>query len=156
MRTVFLNDSANGDWYLFYWGLMLLWLMRVGFENSSTASGKSNVSRVIPRLYGWVYKTWRLFPLPDEHTVVVITAGSQSMGMLEWNTYLNFNSDIVNFVWKTNEGEGRGAESIVLSIFVLWSCFTCQWERGCGLLQKVLFRASWNLIFFQPGFKSTQ
>ena len=26
--------------------------------------------------------------------------------LLEWNTYLLFNSDIVNFVWKTDEGGG--------------------------------------------------
>ena len=34
--------------------------------------------------------------------------------LLGWNTYLLFNSDIVNFVWKTDEGK---AESIVLLIF---------------------------------------
>ena len=38
---------------------------------------------------------------------------------LGWNTYLLFNIDIVNFVWKTDE---RGAESIALLIFVLWRC----------------------------------
>ena len=26
--------------------------------------------------------------------------------LLKWNTYLLFNSDILNFVWKTDEGEG--------------------------------------------------
>ena len=57
---------------------MLLWVMGVGFENTSTVSGKWNVSSVIPRLYGWVYKTWKLFPLPDEHSGAVMTAGSQS------------------------------------------------------------------------------
>ena len=36
----------------------------------------------------------------------------------------------------------EGEESIVLLIFVLWHCFTCWWERDCGLGQKVLFRAS--------------
>ena len=56
-------------------------------------------------------------------------------------------------MWKANEGGGREAESIALLIFVLWHCFTCRWVRGCGLGQKVLFRASWNIIFFQPGFK---
>ena len=25
--------------------------------------------------------------------------------LLEWNTYLLFNTDTVNFVWKTDEGE---------------------------------------------------
>ena len=36
------------------------------------------VSRVIPRLYGWVYNTLRLSPLVFEHSVVATTAGSQS------------------------------------------------------------------------------
>ena len=36
------------------------------------------VSRVIPRLYGWVYKTLRLSPLAVEQSAVVMTAGSQS------------------------------------------------------------------------------
>ena len=45
--------------------------MRVEFENTSTVSGKSNISGIISRLYGWVYKTWRLFPLADEHSVAV-------------------------------------------------------------------------------------
>ena len=47
---------------------------------------------------------------------------------------------------KPMRGEG-GAESTVLLVFVLWCCFTCRWVKGCGLGQKVLFRASWNLIF---------
>ena len=44
---------------------------------------------------------------------------------LEWNIYLLFNSDIVNFVWKSNEGKGGGvggrqeADSNVLLIFAL-------------------------------------
>ena len=46
-----------------------------------------------------------------------------------WNTFLYFNSDIVNFVWKTDDGE---AESIVLLTFVLWRCFNRWWMRGGG------------------------
>ena len=49
------------------------------------------------------------------------------------------NSDIVNFVWKTDEGE---AESIVLLIFVLRRCFNRRLVRGRGVGQKSLFRAS--------------
>ena len=60
------------------WSLKLLWEMRVGFENTCTATGKWNVSRVIPRLYGWVCKIWRLFPLADEKSVAIMTASSQS------------------------------------------------------------------------------
>ena len=44
-----------------------------------------------------------------------------------WNTYLLSNSDIVNFVWKTDYGE---AESIVLLISALWRCFNHRWMRG--------------------------
>ena len=69
---------------------------------------------------------------------------------LEWNTHLFFNSDIVNFVWKTDKGEEK---SIVLLTFVLWQCFNHRWVRSCGVGQKVLIRASWNRNFFQPGFK---
>ena len=34
-----------------------------GFDNTCTASGKWNVSGVIPRLYRFVYKTLTLFPV---------------------------------------------------------------------------------------------
>ena len=50
--------------------------------------------------------------------------------LLGWNTYLLFNSDVANIVWKIDEGE---AESIVLLIFVLWRCFNGQWMRGAGV-----------------------
>ena len=39
--------------------------------------------------------------------------------LLDENTYLLSNSDIVHFVWKTDKGVRRGTESIVLLIFVL-------------------------------------
>ena len=32
--------------------------------------------------------------------------------LLEWNTYLLLNSDIVNFAWKTVEGNGRGQKAL--------------------------------------------
>ena len=73
--------------------------------------------------------------------------------LLGWNTYLLFNSDIVNFVWKTKEGE---TESTVLLIFVLWRCFNRRWMRGDGVGQKVLFRSSWNCMFFQLWLVSTK
>ena len=47
-----------------------------------------------------------------------------------WNTYLLFSLDVVNFVWKIDEGE---VESIVLLIFVLWHCFNLRWMRGGGV-----------------------
>ena len=73
---------------------MLLWVMGVGPENTCTVSGKwSDVSRVIPKLYGGVYKILRLPQLLFELWVpnqgysqsagtqsVVITAGFQLGG----------------------------------------------------------------------------
>ena len=53
---------------------MLFWVMGVGFHNACAVSGKLTVSRVIPSLYGWVYKTLGLSPLVVEHSVVVISA----------------------------------------------------------------------------------
>ena len=31
---VFVDDKANGGWFLFYWRLLLLWVMAVGFDNT--------------------------------------------------------------------------------------------------------------------------
>ena len=143
---------------------MLLWVMGVGFYNTCTVSGKWNISRVIPRLHGWVYKTLRLPPLVVEHSLVVMSArlnpvrsqflipvlwnlcsesvvawtvetqlrtptlAVQVQLLLGWNTYVLFNTDIVNFALKTNE-----AESIVLLIFVLWRCLNLRWMRGGGV-----------------------
>ena len=39
--------------------------------------------------------------------------------LLEWNTYLHFNSDIINFVWKTDEGEGGGRKHCFVNFFSL-------------------------------------
>ena len=44
------------------------------FNNTRAVSGERNVSRVISRLYGWVYKTLRLSTLVVEHSVVVMRA----------------------------------------------------------------------------------
>ena len=33
--------------------------MGVRFENTYIVSGKFNFSRVVPKLYGWVYKTFK-------------------------------------------------------------------------------------------------
>ena len=48
------------------------------FENTCTVSGKWNVSRVIPRLFEWKYKTIRIFLLAVELSVVDMIACSQS------------------------------------------------------------------------------
>ena len=58
---------------------------------------------------------------------------------LEWNTPPLFNTDIGNFVGKTDEGEEK---TMVLLIFVLCQCFNHQWARVCQFGQKVGFRVS--------------
>ena len=67
------------------------------------------------------------------------TLAAQVQLPLGWNTYVLFNTDIVNFLWKTDEGE---AESIVLLIFVLGWCLNLRWMRVGGVGQDILFRAS--------------
>ena len=47
---------------------------------------------------------------------------------LGWNPYVLFNTDIVNFAWKTDD-----AESIVLLVFVIWRCLNLRWMRGGGV-----------------------
>ena len=54
---------------------MLLRVMGVGFENTCAVSEKWNVSRVVPRLYGWVYKILRLVNITVEDRVVDVTLG---------------------------------------------------------------------------------
>ena len=51
----FVDDKANGGWILFYWRLMLLWVIGVGFDNTSTLSVKWNITRIVSKLFGWVY-----------------------------------------------------------------------------------------------------
>ena len=60
---------------------------------------------------------------------------------LECNSYLLFNSDIVNFVWKTDEGDAGG--NVLLILVLWWWCFYCMrwWARDGGMGQKVLFTA---------------
>ena len=128
---------------MFYCGLMLLWVMGVGFDNTCAVSGKWNVSRAIPRLYGWVHQALRLSPLVVEHSVVTMGARlnpmvSQFSIPVLWNLYSesvggtqlrtrHSDTDIVNFVSKSDEEE---AESIVLLIFVLWWCLNRRWKGG--------------------------
>ena len=58
---------------------------------------------------------------------------------MEYYTYLLFNTNIVNFVWKADEGE---AESIVLLIFVFWQCMNSRWIKDGLVGQKALIRGS--------------
>ena len=126
------------------------------------------VKWVIPRLHGWVYKTLRLSPLVTHHSVEVMSVrlnpmGSQGRGCwgpvedsdtggpslvtIRMEYLLAFQYWYCQLCVKTDEGE---AESIVLLIFVLWWCLNLWCMRG-GVVT-VLFRASWNHIFFHPSF----
>ena len=63
--------SFIGGWYYSE-------LMAVQSDNTWTVLGRWNASRVIPRCYGWVYKTLRFSPLVVKHSAVVMTGDSQS------------------------------------------------------------------------------
>ena len=63
--------------------------------------------------------------------------------------YLLFNTDIVNFAAKTDEGE---AGSIVLLIFVLWWCLHRRWMSGGGVVQKSYLGLAEIASFFSRHF----
>ena len=51
----FVDYKANGGSILLCWRLMLLWVIGVGFDNTSTLSVKWNITRIVSKLFGWVY-----------------------------------------------------------------------------------------------------
>ena len=147
---VFVDDLVNGTWFLFYWGLMLLWVMGVEFDNTCAVSGKWYVLRVIPRLYGWVYKTLKLSSLVVEHSVVVMSARLNPM---------------------VEDSDTGGSSSIIVRVEYVFAfqnrycelCVENQWGGGrkhclvnfCFLpvLESSVdegwwSRATWNRIFF--------
>ena len=84
----FIGGWCYSEWWV--WDLITL-----------AVSGKWNVSRVIPRLYGWVYKTLRLSLLVVKHSVVVMTAGSQSrQSQIESYVLPIFDSSFKRFVFR--------------------------------------------------------
>ena len=115
---------------------MLVLVMAMGFGNTCTFSRISNIPRVIPRLYEWVYKILRLL-----HLLVQLWVPNQ------WNQGYSQSvcSQLCEFCVKNDEGK---VESIILLIFLLWGCFNCWWMRGGEVGQKILFRGSLNRILF--------
>ena len=70
-------------------------------------------------------------PVEDSDT------GGLSSITVRMDTYVLFSNDIVNFAYETDE-----AESIVLSIFVLWRCLNLWWMKDGGVRLQVLYRDS--------------
>ena len=152
----------------------------VGFSNHCTVSSKWNVSRIILRIYGWVYKTLKLFPLVVEYSVAVMSARLNSMGsqfliLVLWN--LRSESSVGTNFWDPIEDSDTGGPSSFtirmeyVFAFHYWYCDLCvEGRKHCwvdfrlfAVLElsldegwwggaKVLFRASWTRIFFKPGF----
>ena len=85
-----MRKGGGSNRWLNQWWLVLVLLEAdatlsdgVGFDNTCIVSGKGNISRIIPRLYGWVHKTLRLLsPLVVEHSVVIVSAILNPMGSL--------------------------------------------------------------------------
>ena len=129
----FIGDWCYSEWWV--WGLITL-----------AVSGKWNVSRVIPRLYGWVYKISKLLKLLIELWVlnqgysqsagsqsVIITVGSQLGGsQFQSLGLLIFNSRFIKFVLRISaasnfeileEDSGTGSpRSIIVRIECLFAC----------------------------------
>ena len=77
----------------------------MGFDNTCTNSEKRNVFMLIPRLYGWVYKTLRPSSLVIDYSVVVMTAGSKSRRFqIESYGQPIFDFRFIRFVFKTSGG----------------------------------------------------
>ena len=74
--------------------LELFSVIGVGFENTRTISGNWNASRVVPRLYGSVYKTLRL-STAVERSVVVMTEMPKSKPSSDFFLLLNLCSELV-------------------------------------------------------------
>ena len=68
--------------------------------------------------YTTVQNQWRAYNF--EIQLRTPTLAVQVQLLLGLNTYLLFNTDILNLMWKTDEGE---AESIVWLIYFLWRCW---------------------------------
>ena len=141
-------------------------------------TGNWNVSRVIPRLYGWIYNTLRFFPLVVEHSIVVMSARLNPMGsrfsIPKSGRKILRPSWGLRHLWFEFNYHYDGILTC-FSILIFWTlCVEKRWggdrkhyfvnfcclvvlefslDEGCGLGQKLLFRASWNRIFFQPGFQ---
>ena len=71
---MFVDDYVSGAWFLFFDEAM-----GGGVDNTCKVSGKWNVSRIIRKLYGWVYRTLRLSPSVVEHSVLVMSARMNPM-----------------------------------------------------------------------------
>ena len=102
-RARWLNLVSVCVWSVCKW-LSQWWLVFVllGVDATPSAGGPSctvswewNVSRVTPRLYGWVHKTLRLSPLVVEYSVVVM-----SYGYVLWLWVLDWILWVANF-WFT-------------------------------------------------------
>ena len=100
---VFVDDKGTSDWFRFCWGLMLLWVMGVGFENTCTVSEKCNFSRVVWRFYGWVYPISKLYLVLAGCSLVVVSVGYHAGGT-KFNScwQLIFNSCFTKFVSRSS------------------------------------------------------
>ena len=77
------------------------------------------------------------------------TGGPSSITVrMEWNTYLLFNSDIVNFVWKTDEGEVASIALLFLffgSVLIVSVWGLVEWGRKSYLeLAEIASFSSWE------------
>ena len=94
--------------------------MGVGFLKICKVSGMDGW------MDGWVYKTFRLSPLVVEHTLVVMTAGSQSRrSQIESYWQPIFDSRFIKFVFRirdlVEDSDTGGPSSITVTMEYLFA-----------------------------------
>ena len=154
--------------FLFYLEFMLVWAMRVEFNDTGTVLGKWNVSRVIPRLYGWVHKILRPTPLVVENSAEVVTARSR-LRRSQINGQLIFDSRFIKLVlrisgyikfWDPAEDSNNSDPSSItfrmkyLFAFQFWCCKLClenQWGGGRSIV--LLIFVLWQCFIIVGGWE---
>ena len=97
-------------------------VMGVGFENICTISGGWNVSKVVPRLYGWIYNVLWLFLLTAEDSVVAVTMGFQSgRPQFDSHRWPILDSCFIMFMFSSS-----GAMKFCDPSWGLWQCLLLQ------------------------------
>ena len=76
--------------------------------------------------------------LRSRNLILIVSRERQNVNLL-------FNSDIMNYLLKTNGGRDKRPNLFFVFLLLLFfyslECFKCRWVDGGGVEQKVLFRA---------------
>ena len=127
--------ERDKDWW-WQMRLMLLCVVGVEFENTCAVSGEMNLSRVALRLYGYVYKIWRLTNIKVEFSVVVVgvdfrswitqfVSGGRPLFDSRFTKFVLRSSGSIKFVMLFQDSNTDGSSSVTTRIEYL---FALQWK----------------------------